>query len=104
MTLQPDDPELHAEEAGLRYITDDRPGVRRHRAGKGFTYIGHDGERISDPDRIAWFKRLAIPPAWTDVWISPIERGHIQATVGARAPPDGRSNSYAASPSRASAR
>jgi DNA topoisomerase-1 len=80
MTLQPDDPELHAEEAGLRYITDDQPGVRRRRAGKGFTYTGPDGKRITDPDRIAWFKRLAIPPAWTDVWISPIKRGHIQAT------------------------
>ncbi len=80
MTLQPDDPELHAVEAGLRYITDDRPGVRRRRAGKGFTYIGPDGKRITDADRIAWFKGLAIPPAWTGVWISPIKRGHIQAT------------------------
>ena len=80
MTLQPDDPELHAAEAGLRYITDDRPGVRRRRAGKGFTYLGPDGRRIADADRIAWFNGLAIPPAWTDVWISPIKRGHIQAT------------------------
>ena len=80
MTLQPDDPELHAEEAGLRYITDDGPGVRRRRAGKGFSYIGPDDERITDADRIAWFKGLAIPPAWTDVWISPGKRGHIQAT------------------------
>jgi DNA topoisomerase-1 len=80
MTLQPDDPELHAEEAGLSYITDDGPGVRRRRAGKGFSYIGPDGKRITDADRIAWFKSLAIPPAWTDVWISPIRRGHIQAT------------------------
>jgi DNA topoisomerase-1 len=80
MILQPDEPELHAEEAGLRYITDARPGVRRRRAGKGFSYIGPGGKRITDPDRLAWFKRLAIPPAWTDVWISPIKRGHIQAT------------------------
>ena len=56
------------------------PGVRRRRAGKGFTYIGPDEKRITDADRIAWFKGLAIPPAWTDVWISPIRRGHIQAT------------------------
>jgi DNA topoisomerase-1 len=80
MTLEPDDPELHAEKAGLRYITDDRPGVRRRRAGKGFTYIGPDGTRIADAERIAWFNALAIPPAWTEVWISPIRRGHIQAT------------------------
>jgi DNA topoisomerase-1 len=80
MTLQRDDPELHAEEAGLRYISDEVPGVRRRRAGKGFAYIGPSGARITDQDRIAWFKRLAIPPAWTGVWISPIQRGHIQAT------------------------
>jgi DNA topoisomerase-1 len=80
MTLAPDDPELHSEEAGLRYIADDRPGVRRRRAGKGFTYIGPDGKRITQAARIAWFKRLAIPPAWTDVWINPIKRGHLQAT------------------------
>ena len=76
----PDDPKLHAADAGLTYITDARPGVRRRRAGTGFAYAGPDGERITNPARIAWFKRLAIPPAWTDVWISPIRRGHIQAT------------------------
>jgi DNA topoisomerase-1 len=80
MTLQIDDPQESAEEAGLRYVNDTMPGVRRKRAGKSFGYIGPDGERITDPDRIAWFKRLAIPPAWTDVWISPVKRGHIQAT------------------------
>ena len=80
MTLEPDDPELHAEEAGLRYVSDTMPGVRRRRAGKGFAYIGPDGERITAADRITWFKRLAIPPAWTDVWIAPLRRGHIQAT------------------------
>src|SRR5688500_7958264 len=68
MTIQPDDPELHAEEARLRYISDDVPGVRRRRAGKGFTYLGPSGRRITDAERIAWFKGLAIPPAWTDVW------------------------------------
>ena len=80
MTQQPDDPELHAEEAGLRYVTDDGPGLRRRRAGKGFAFIGRDGNRITNAEQIAWFKGLAIPPAWTDVWISPIRRGHIQAT------------------------
>lgn len=80
MTVQPDDPELNAEEAGLRYVTDALPGVRRRRAGKGFVYIGPGGKRITDADRIAWFKRLAIPPAWSDVWISPVRGGHLQAT------------------------
>jgi DNA topoisomerase I len=80
MTLEPNDPELSAEEAGLRYVSDAVPGIRRRRAGKGFTYIGPDGARIADPDRVAWIRSLAIPPAWTDVWISPIRRGHLQAT------------------------
>jgi DNA topoisomerase I len=80
MTLPPDDPEVHAEEAGLRYMTDAQPGIRRRRTGAGFAYVGADGERVADPDRLAWIKGLAIPPAWTDVWISPIRRGHLQAT------------------------
>jgi DNA topoisomerase-1 len=80
MTLELRDPEASAEEAGLRYVTDTMPGVRRRRSGKGFTYLGPDGKRITDRDRVAWFARLAIPPAWTDVWISPVKNGHIQAT------------------------
>ncbi|HEX7195614.1 MAG TPA: DNA topoisomerase IB [Candidatus Limnocylindria bacterium] len=80
MTLEIDDPQASAEEAGLRYVNDTMPGVRRRRVGRAFSYVGPDGERITDPARIAWFKRLAIPPAWTDVWISPIKRGHLQAT------------------------
>jgi len=74
------DAQISAEEAGLRHVNDAMPGIRRKRAGRGLSYVGPDGERIGDPDRIAWFNRLAIPPAWTDVWISPIKRGHIQAT------------------------
>jgi DNA topoisomerase-1 len=73
-------PEESAEEAGLRYVNDMMPGIRRRRAGKGWSYIGPDGERIADAKRLAWFRRLAIPPAWTDVWICPIKRGHLQAT------------------------
>jgi DNA topoisomerase-1 len=80
MTLELADPEASAEEAGLRYVTDTGPGIRRRRAGKTWAYIGPDGKRITDPDRIAWINRLAIPPAWTDVWICPIKRGHLQAT------------------------
>lgn len=80
MTLDRADPEASAEEAGLRYMTDAAPGIRRRRAGKGFTYFGVDGGRISDADRLAWITALAIPPAWTEVWISPVKRGHLQAT------------------------
>ena len=80
MTLEPNDPELSAEEAGLRYVSDAIPGIRRRRVGKGFTYIGPDGARIADPDRVESIRALAIPPAWTDVWINPDPRGHLQAT------------------------
>jgi DNA topoisomerase I len=79
MTLELD-PQASAEEAGLRYVTDDGPGITRRRAGKRFHYLGTDGKRITDPDRVAWIDRLAIPPAWTGVWICPIKRGHLQAT------------------------
>ena len=74
------DPEESAEEAGLVYVTDQVPGIRRKRAGKGFTYVDPDGKRIADEKHLAWIKRLAIPPAWTDVWICPNRRGHLQAT------------------------
>ena len=74
------DPEESAEEAGLRYVNDMMPGIRRRRAGRGWSYIGPDGERITDAARLAWFRRLAVPPAWTDVWICPVKRGHLQAT------------------------
>lgn len=74
------DPEESAEEAGLRYVSDANPGIRRRRAGKGWAYYDASGGRITDEKRLAWFKRLAIPPAWTDVWICTDRRGHIQAT------------------------
>jgi DNA topoisomerase I len=65
---------------GLRYVSDQTPGIRRRRAGRGFSYIGPDGETIRDRRLVRRIKALAIPPAWTDVWISPTRRGHIQAT------------------------
>ena len=74
------DPVESAKMAGLRYVTDARPGIRRKRAGKHFSYIGLDGKPIRDPEELRRIKALAIPPAWTDVWISPTPRGHIQAT------------------------
>jgi len=74
------DPEESAEEAGLVYVSDAAAGVRRRRVRKGFAYLGPDGATIRDAGRLAWFKRLAIPPAWTDVWICDNKRGHLQAT------------------------
>jgi DNA topoisomerase-1 len=74
------DPVQAAEDAGLRWIGDDGPGIRRLRAGKGFRYIAADGKTIRDEKQIARIKKLAIPPAWTKVWICPSANGHIQAT------------------------
>ncbi|HEV2907509.1 MAG TPA: DNA topoisomerase IB [Actinomycetota bacterium] len=69
-----------AEEAGLRYVSDQTPGIVRRRAGRGFSYMAADGTRLQDPEAIVRIRALAIPPAWTDVWICPHPRGHLQAT------------------------
>src|SRR6266513_1992396 len=69
-----------AEEAGLQYVSDERPGYRRRLNGKDFKYLDTEGKRIRDEQRVLRIKRLAIPPAWTDVWICPSPTGHIQAT------------------------
>jgi DNA topoisomerase I len=73
-------PAESAEEAGLRYVSDAMPGIRRRRAGKGFTYLDSTGRRITDRATLARIRSLAVPPAYTDVWISPQPNGHIQAT------------------------
>jgi DNA topoisomerase-1 len=65
---------------GLRYVSDAMPGIRRARAGRGFSYLGSDGRRLVDPEALARIRALAIPPAWTDVWICAISNGHLQAT------------------------
>jgi DNA topoisomerase-1 len=74
------DPEVSAREAGLNYVSDDTPGISRRRAGKGFTYKGPDGQTIRDPETLARIHSLVIPPAYTNVWICPDPKGHIQAT------------------------
>src|SRR5213593_4898058 len=74
------DAEGSARSAGLRYVSDTAPGVSRRRAGRGFVYVAADGSRIQDPADLDRIKALAIPPAWTDVWICPDPRGHLQAT------------------------
>ncbi len=70
-----------AARAGLRYVTDGLPGITRRRAGTGWTYFEPDGTRIRDPEQRRRLNALAIPPAWTDVWICPDPGGHIQATA-----------------------
>lgn len=69
-----------AEAAGLRYVGDDGPGIRRRKRGTGFSYELPDGTTISDPAERRRIAALAIPPAWTDVWICPAPDGHILAT------------------------
>lgn len=69
-----------ARAVGLRYVSDDRPGLGRKKRGEGFDYVDADGERISDEATLARIKSLAIPPAWTEVWICPTANGHLQAT------------------------
>ena len=69
-----------AEEAGLRYISDDRSGYTRKAKADDFEYFDTEGKPISDEQRLLRIKRLAIPPAWTEVWICPSANCHIQAT------------------------
>ena len=66
--------------AGLTYVSDLDPGIRRRRAGHGFSYKGPDGKPVTDQPTLDRIRHLVIPPAWTDVWIAPTARGHIQAT------------------------
>jgi DNA topoisomerase I len=63
----------------LTYVSDEEPGIRRRRAGKGFTYKDPAGRIIRTPQVLDRIRRLAIPPAYTDVWICPSSEGHIQA-------------------------
>jgi DNA topoisomerase-1 len=74
------DPVESAKEAGLRYVTDAKPGIARKRAGKGFRYVGPDGKTVRDPATLRRIRSLVIPPAWKDVWIATDPRGHLQAT------------------------
>jgi DNA topoisomerase-1 len=66
--------------AGLRYVADSLPGIRRLRAGDGFRYVDSQDRRIRNADTLARIKALVIPPAWTNVWICEDPNGHLQAT------------------------
>ena len=70
----------HARKGGLLYVSDTEPGIRRKRAGKGFHYIGPSRRPITHARTLERIRSLAIPPAYTDVWICSLDRGHLQAT------------------------
>jgi DNA topoisomerase-1 len=76
----PPPPHQSAADAGLRYVSDTGPGIRRKRSGTGYSYIGPDGKRITDQKTLERIRKLAVPPAYTDVWICPSPNGHLQAT------------------------
>lgn len=69
-----------AKAAGLRYVSDEEPGIRRRKRGQGFTYVDAKGNTVRDSGLLGRIRKLAIPPAWSDVWICPIANGHLQAT------------------------
>src|SRR5512143_1102929 len=70
-----------AQAAGLRYVTDSIPGIRRRRRGRGFAYLRPDGAPLRDPAELERIRKLVIPPRWTDVWICPSPTGHLQVTA-----------------------
>jgi DNA topoisomerase I len=69
-----------AHSAGLRYVSDDKPGITRRPSGGGFHYFAPDGKGIRTGQTLARIRSLAIPPAWKAVWICPLDDGHLQAT------------------------
>jgi DNA topoisomerase-1 len=73
-------PKEAAEAVDLRYVSDEHPGIRRKKSGKGFSYLRPDGVRVCNPRVLGRLRSLSVPPAWTDVWICLFSDGHIQAT------------------------
>jgi len=74
------EPQVAAQAAGLRYVTDQMPGISRQKSGAGFRYIYPTGEAVKEQPVLERIKSLVIPPAWNDVWICPDPAGHLQAT------------------------
>lgn len=74
------DPKITAKAVGLRYSLKSDKGFYRKRKGSGFSYINEEGITIKDKETIDRIKKLVIPPAWQNVWISPFENGHLQVT------------------------
>ena len=73
-------PQDQLKAAHLTYVSDLDPGLRRRTAGHGFNYLDINGKPMTDEATLDRIRKLAIPPAWTEVWIAPTERSHIQAT------------------------
>ncbi len=80
MIAEANDTAVAAREAGLRYFDDRHPGITREKRGKHFEYFSSDGSQITDEAELRRIKALAVPPAYTNVWISPKANGHLQAT------------------------
>lgn len=76
----PSDPSESARTAGLRYTNDANAGIRRVRCGHGFRYLSPDQKPLHDHEDLRRIRQLAIPPAWSKVWICPFADGHLQAT------------------------
>ncbi|RYE20513.1 MAG: DNA topoisomerase IB [Sphingobacteriales bacterium] len=74
------DPKTTAKAVGLRYVADNMPGYTRKKAGKGWSFYDADGKVVKDKELVTRFTKLVIPPAYTNVWISPHENGHLQFT------------------------
>ncbi len=74
------DPAESAELAGLHHVSDQQAGLRREARGKAFAYFGPNGALVRDKATLERIRKLAIPPAWTEVWICPRANGHLQAT------------------------
>jgi len=74
-----DDPEKAAKAVDLKYVSDNEPGIERHKKGGAFTYVYH-GKTLRDKSQIERIRKLVLPPAWTNVWICPYANGHLQAT------------------------
>ena len=72
--------ETFAKDVGLRYVSDVAPGFKRKRAGKGFTYVDYQNNRVTHDATLNRIKSLVLPPAWNSVWICRYDNGHLQAT------------------------
>lgn len=80
--ILPEDPQIKSQlkDEGLRYLSDQHPGYFRHKVGKKFIYYDLKGAQLKNPQELRRIKGLTIPPAWNQVWVSPFDNSHLQAT------------------------